>query len=143
MYEQLELKNEFLEALGNLTLMTFETGDYNKIKDLLLRYGLIECNQKISKNGEDKFVINKEDSLQQLLSYFDEDLCEDQGINHDIFHHIQKQKKMRSRILSQAAKKFCGTVEKEQIFKQCILPKLITVCENLNVNMIDLIHQII
>jgi hypothetical protein len=64
MYEQLELKNEFLEALGNLTLMTFETGDYNKIKDLLLRYGLIECNQKISKNGEDKFVINKEDSLQ-------------------------------------------------------------------------------
>jgi hypothetical protein len=50
---------------------------------------------------------------------------------------------MRSRILSQAAKKFCGTVEKEQIFKQCILPKLITVCENLSVNMIDLIHQII
>ena len=44
MYEQLGLKNEFLEALGNLTLMTLETGDYNAIKELLLKYGLLECN---------------------------------------------------------------------------------------------------
>ena len=72
MYEQLELKNEFIQALGNLTLMTFESGDYNKIKELLIRYSLIESNQKA---GEEKYVINKEESLQQLLSYFDQEIC--------------------------------------------------------------------
>jgi hypothetical protein len=41
--------------------MIFETGDYNKIKELLLRYSLIECNQK---QGDEKFQINKEESLQ-------------------------------------------------------------------------------
>ena len=59
MYEQLQLKNEFLEALGNLTIMTLETGDYNAIKELLFNYGLLECNQKV---GEE-VVINKEESL--------------------------------------------------------------------------------
>ena len=44
MYDQLQLKNEFLEALGNLTIMTLETGDYNAIKELLFNYGLLECN---------------------------------------------------------------------------------------------------
>ena len=59
MYDQLQLKNEFLEALGNLTIMTLETGDYNAIKELLFNYGLLECNQKV---GEE-VVINKEESL--------------------------------------------------------------------------------
>ena len=60
MYEQLGLKNEFLEALGNLALMTLEIGNFNSIKDLLLKYGLLEINFRA---GEDKVQINRDESV--------------------------------------------------------------------------------
>ena len=50
---------------------------------------------------------------------------------------------MRSKIISEGQRMFCGGVEREQIFKQCILPVLQTLSEGQNINMIDLISKVI
>ena len=115
--------------------MVFSSGDFNKIKQLMMKYSLIETKQNKR--------VNKEETVTQLLGYFDVDTCQEHGIDPETFTSFQKQKKIRSKIISESQKKFCGGVEKEQIFKQCVLPVLMTICENQSVNMIDLVNQII
>lgn len=56
MFENLLLKNEFLRAMRNYTLMVFSSGDFNKIKELLMKYGLIET----KKSGK---RVNKEETV--------------------------------------------------------------------------------
>ena len=68
MYQSLELRNEFINALRNYTLMIFEAADLNKIKDLLVKYSLINA---IQPDGQSKFYINQADSLTNFLSFFD------------------------------------------------------------------------
>ena len=43
MYQSLELRNEFINSLRNYTLMIFEAADLNKIKELLVKYSLINA----------------------------------------------------------------------------------------------------
>lgn len=124
--------------MRNYTLMVFSSGDFNKIKELMMKYSLIEGKQNVK-----KFKMNREETITQLLGYFDVETCQSQGIDPEMFSGIQKQKKMRSKIIVDSQKKFCGGIEREQIFKECVLPVLLTICENQSVNMIDLITQII
>ena len=42
MYEGLSLKNEFCSSLRNLTILLFQNGDLNKIKDIFIKYGMLE-----------------------------------------------------------------------------------------------------
>lgn len=135
MFENLHLKNEFIRAMRNYTLMVFSSGDFNKIKQLMMKYSLIETKQNKR--------VNKDETVTQLLGYFDVETCQENGIDPETFTTFQKQKKIRSKIISEGQKKFCGGIEKEQIFKQCVLPVLMTICENESVNMIDLVNQII
>ena len=80
MFENLKLKNEFLRSMRNYTLMVFSSGDFNKIKELLMKYSLIE-----GKQSSKKFTINKEETVTQLLGYFDVDTCQAQGIDPEMF----------------------------------------------------------
>ena len=48
MFEKLNMKIEFIQSLREYTIMVFETGDLNKIKDLLMRYSLLSVNKKAS-----------------------------------------------------------------------------------------------
>lgn len=67
LFESLHLKNEFLRSMRNYTLMVFSSGDFNKIKELMMKYSLIET--KSNKR------INKEETVTQLLGYFDVETC--------------------------------------------------------------------
>jgi hypothetical protein len=44
--------------------------------------------------------------------------------------------------MAQDEKKFCG-IDKKVLYKQCILPVLLTVCESQNANIINLIQTIV
>ena len=55
---------------------------------------------------------------------------------------INKDKKARNKIMAQGEKKFCG-IDKKVLYKECILPVLLTVCESRNANIIDLISTIV
>ena len=48
MFEKLNMKIEFIQSLREYTIMVFETGDLNKIKDLLMRNSLLSVNKKTS-----------------------------------------------------------------------------------------------
>jgi len=76
------------------------------------------------------------------LSYLDIDNCQKHGINTDILLGIHKEKKARNKIIIQGDKKFCG-IDKKVLYKDCILPVLLTVCESKNANIIDLISSIV
>ncbi len=52
-YENLNLKNEFINALRNYTIMAFQSGDFNKINDLFMKYSFIEGFYK-----KNKFLVN-------------------------------------------------------------------------------------
>ena len=67
MFENLHLKNEFIRAMRNYTLMVFSSGDFNKIKQLMMKYSLIETKQNKR--------VNKEETMTQLLGYFDVETC--------------------------------------------------------------------
>ena len=67
MFENLHLKNEFIRAMRNYTLMVFSSGDFNKIKQLMMKYSLIETKQNKR--------VNKEETVTQLLGYFDVETC--------------------------------------------------------------------
>ena len=77
MFENLHLKNEFLRSMRNYTLMVFSSGDFNKIKELLMKYSLIET--KSNKR------INREETVTQLLGYFDVETCQENGIDPENF----------------------------------------------------------
>lgn len=46
MYENLGLRNEFLNTLRNFTLSVFTAGDLNKIKELFAKFGYLEITKK-------------------------------------------------------------------------------------------------
>lgn len=94
------------------------------MRDLLMKYAYIEG----SKKGEN-FEVNQQDSVTSLLSYLDIDNCQKHGINPDVLQGINKDKKARNRIMVQDEKKFCG-IDKKVLYKECILPVLLTVCES-------------
>ena len=58
MYENLGMKNEFQKCLHNYAVCVFQKLDLNRIKDLLLRFNLLEG---MTKDGH--FFINKEETL--------------------------------------------------------------------------------
>jgi putative cell wall-binding protein len=118
MYENLGLRNEFSSTLRNYTIIVFQNGDLNKVRDLFLKYGMVET---VIRN--DKEVINENDSVATMLSYLDENICKLQGIDPEIIQTIQQQKKQRAKIIQQGDKKYCG-LDKKTIFKQCILPAI-------------------
>lgn len=68
MMENLSLKNEFMESLTNYAIVIFQAGDLNKIRDLFMKYNLIETNKKQS-----KVVVNQAESIKMLLSFLDEE----------------------------------------------------------------------
>jgi hypothetical protein len=42
MYESLQLKNEFSNCLRNFIILVLEDGDVNKLKEILMKYGMVE-----------------------------------------------------------------------------------------------------
>jgi len=76
------------------------------------------------------------------LSYLDIENCQKHGINTDILQGIHKEKKARNKIIIQGEKKFCG-IDKKILYKECILPVLLTVCESKTANIIDLVSSIV
>jgi hypothetical protein len=55
----------------------FETGDLNKIKDLLIRYSLLHLTHK----QNSKPIINLAESLTGILGFFDEETCLNAGLD--------------------------------------------------------------
>ena len=45
-------------------------------------------------------------------------------------------------MMAQGENQFCG-IDKKVLYKECILPVLLTVCESQNANIIDLISLIV
>ena len=66
---------------------------------------------------------------------FDEDTCKKYNLNPDEFHSYLAQRKQRSKIILESETKFCG-VEREVLFKSCILPVLQTISENNSISMV-------
>jgi len=130
MYENLSLKNEFVRSLRNYAIMVFQAGDLNKIKELFRRYSFIHPSN------------NSQESVQMLLGMFDEDTCRKHNLNPDEFHSYLAQRKQRSKVILESETKFCG-VEREVLFKSCILPVLQTISENNSISMVGLIQQLV
>lgn len=68
--------------MRNYTLMVFSSGDFSKIKELLVKYSMVES---LSKPNSKKLRINKEETITQLLGYFDVETCQAQGIDPELF----------------------------------------------------------
>lgn len=71
MYQNLGLKNEFINTLRNYTVMVFTAGDLNKIKDLFVKYDLLEVTQKLSFDNKKSGT----EAITNLLGYLDENTC--------------------------------------------------------------------
>jgi hypothetical protein len=56
--------------------MVFETGDLNKIKHLLQRYGFLNAQSKNTKVDS----INVPETIAGILGFFDEEFCADTGL---------------------------------------------------------------
>lgn len=69
MYENLGLKNEYINNLRNYTILVFTAGDLNKLKDLLIKYDFLDISNK---SDEEKREINKAESIANLLGFLDE-----------------------------------------------------------------------
>ena len=67
-YENLKLKNEFIQSLSSYTLCIFKGGDINRIKDLLQKYSLLSGTYK-----NDQFNFNDEETVDNLLFYLDQE----------------------------------------------------------------------
>ena len=72
MYENLGMRNEFLNTLRNFTISVFTSGDLNKIKELFVKFGYLET---IKKSEDGKPTINEEESVASLLGFLDENTC--------------------------------------------------------------------
>jgi len=70
MHESMHYKNEFLDCLRNYSIMVFQSGDLNKIKDLMIKYSFIEGAQRAG-----KYLINQQESITNLLTLLDESVC--------------------------------------------------------------------
>ena len=73
MYENLGLKNEFINNLRNYTILVFTAGDLNKIKDLFVKYDYLDVSR--GQLGDGKPSINTAESVASLLGYLDENQC--------------------------------------------------------------------
>jgi hypothetical protein len=69
MYENLGLKNEYINNLRNYTILVFTAGDLNKLKDLFVKYNYLDISNK---SDEEKKEINKAESITNLLGFLDE-----------------------------------------------------------------------
>jgi hypothetical protein len=98
MYENLGLRNEFLNTLRNFTISVFTAGDLNKIKDLFVKFGYLDIVQN-QKPGNGKPIVNEEESVASLLGYLDENTCKQQGIDMEMYQNIQLRKRMKSRVI--------------------------------------------
>ena len=47
MYENLGLKNEYINNLRNYTILVFTAGDLNKLKDLFIKYDYLDVSNKL------------------------------------------------------------------------------------------------
>ena len=62
LYESLGMKNEYCTLLKNYSVMIFQAGDFTKIRQLFIKYGLIDIY---------KGKIDTTDSIHSLISYLD------------------------------------------------------------------------
>lgn len=62
--------------------------------------------------------------------------------NINQIQQFQQNRKMRAKVIQDAAKTYCG-MDKAQIFKKIILPVLKTLADGSKINIIDVIHQIV
>lgn len=69
LYESLQFKNEFSNCLRNYIILVLEDGDINKLKDVLIKYGMVEFQ---GKGNKDKEQINKQETIYSLVSFLDE-----------------------------------------------------------------------
>ena len=105
MYENLGLRNEFLNTLRNFTMSVFTAGDLNKIKELFVKFGYLE----ISKKTDDrKSSVNEAESVAGLLGYLDENTCKQEGLDMEMYQNIQMKKRMKARVIIVGDKKYCG-----------------------------------
>lgn len=95
MYESLQLKNEFCTSLRNFLILVLEQGDFSKLKETLIKYGMVEFQGRHKVNP----TINKQDTVQSLVSYLDEQVCKQQEIDVEMIQSIKHQKKQRSKII--------------------------------------------
>ena len=63
MYEGLGMKNEYCTILKNYCLMIFEAGDFTKIRQMFMKYSMLDTY---------KGQIQNTDSVHNLISYLDE-----------------------------------------------------------------------
>lgn len=68
MYESLQLKNEFCSTLRNFLILVLEQGDFNKLKETLMKYGMVEYHGRNKENQ----TVNKQETVHNLVSYLDE-----------------------------------------------------------------------
>lgn len=108
MYENLELKNEFMDAIRNYSILVFLKGDLNKIKDLFMRFSMLDITQKENQAPQ----INQLESVNNMVCMLDTEICKLQGIDPNYITQLKLLKKQRSKIISEVRKTFCG-VEKE------------------------------
>ncbi len=92
MYENLGLKNEYINNLRNYTILVFTAGDLNKLKDLFIKYDYLDVSNKLV---DGKVNINKAESITNLLGYLDENQCRQNGIEPEVYQSIQMKKRMK------------------------------------------------
>lgn len=103
MYENLGLRNEFLNTLRNFTLSVFTAGDLNKIKELFVKFGYLEIIKK-----SDKTTVNEAESVASLLGFLDENTCKQEGIDMEMYQNIQQRKRLKAKLIIVGDRKYCG-----------------------------------
>ena len=134
------MRNEFLKALHNFTICVFQKLDLNRIKDLFMRFNLLEG---VSRDGV--FQINKDLTLKTMLADLDDQTMQNFEINQNQINKIQEaapHKKSRNKLAQNPQKTFCG-LEKMQIFKKIILPVLKTIADGVQFNIVTIIQKIV
>lgn len=137
LYESLELRNEYQATIREYFMLLFQTGDLSKIKDLLVKFNMIE---HIKKNN--KSTVNEQESITNMLACLDGDICRTNNIDPEYIASIVSQKKAKSKVIIQAQKKICG-IDRVDLFKKSILPCIQTLCERASLNIVEAITQII
>jgi len=127
-----------MKALREYLLMLMEKGDLNKVKDLLMKFGLIHGSRK----PRNRFVINQTETVTVLLGYMEPSHWKHSGLKQEDYSVYQSKKKQREKISFQEEKTFCGA-DKEEIFRKSILPVLITICESENTTIIEYLNQLL
>lgn len=65
------MKNEYCTLLKNYCVMIFQAGDFSKIRQLFIKYGLVDVY---------KGKIDSTDSVHNLISNLDQSDCQSLGI---------------------------------------------------------------